>query len=248
MKNYCFKKTYFLIITFSLLIFSSFFLYLDYKKNPIDYIILSKKFEVASYLFFRDLPVGHPPYEDYYSITYDRKSDVEELSDFFSQAEGRVSISIPRDTYKTGIPQKLRKLFDHYAKLDSNKEDDQKIIKNIIGTYGDNIGGRLADITSLYRYRDVVLEGEDLQRRIEEYINLFSKKFMVQSIAKYSQDERCGKNSYDVMVVFDSKASRTLDIALTNAGQICFILDKDLMPFHKYDIKDLKEKYQNYWL
>jgi hypothetical protein len=242
------RKSYFPIITFFLLIFSSFFLYLHYKKNPITYIILSKKFELVSYLFFKDLPVGHPPYENYYSITYDRKNDVEELNDFFAQAEGQVSISIPRDTYKTRIPQKLRKLFDHYAKLDPNKEDDRKIIKNIIGTYGEDIEGRLADITSLYRYRDVVLEGEDLQRRIAEYINLFSKKFMVQSITKYNQDERCGKNSYDVIVVFDSNTSKTLDIALTNAGQICFILDKDLMPFHKYDLKDLKEKYQNYWL
>ena len=248
MKYFRFKKFYLLVIAFFLLISSSFFLYFDYKRNPINYIILSKKLEVVSYLFFRDLPVGHPPYENYYSITYSRKSDLEELNDSFAQAEGRVSISAPQDTYKTGIPQKLRKLFDHYKKLDPSKEDDQKIIKNIIGTYGDDIEGRLANITSLYRYRDVVLEGEDLRRRIAEYINLFSKKFMVKSITKYDEDEQCGKNGYDVIVVFDSNTSRTLNIALTNAGQICFILDKDLMPFHEYDIKDLKEKYKNYWL
>ena len=186
-------KIFLITITF-FFTFSFLFFYFDYKKDPITYIVLSKKLEIVSYLFFRDLPVGHPPYDNYYSIRYERKSDTPELNDFFAKAEGSVSISIPQDTYKTRIPQKLRKLFDHYAKLNPHKKEDQEIIKNIIGTYRDDVKGRLANVLSIYRYEDVVLEGRDLQKRIEEYINLFSKKFIVRSITKYNEDEQCGKN------------------------------------------------------
>jgi hypothetical protein len=244
------KKPRIIVIFATLLVaaFSFVFFYLDYKKNPFNYIILSKKFEIVSYLFFRDLPVGKPPYENYYSINYERKSDVLELNDSFAKAEGNVSISNPLDTYKTGIPQKLRKLFNNYAKLDPHKKEDQEIIKNIIGTYGEDIAGRLANIISIYRYDDVVLKGGDLQKRIDEYINLFSKKFIVRSITKYYEDEQCGKNSYDIAIIFDSKPSRILDVALTNNDEICFILDRELVTFFKYDIEDLKEKYPNFWL
>lgn len=221
--------------------------YIDYKKNPITYIILSKKFEVVSYLFFRDLPAIYPS-NNYYSIRYERKSDISELNDFFTKTEQSESISIPADTYRTGIPQKLRKLFNHYAKLDPQKKEDQEIIKNIIGTYREDIEGRLEVIMSLYRNDELILEGKDLQKRIAEYINLFSKKFLVQYIAKYNEDEQCGKNSYDVAVIFDSNPSRILVIGFTNSNKICFILDENVIPFNKYDVKRFTEEYPNYWL
>jgi hypothetical protein len=56
-----------------------------------------------------------------------------ESNDFSTKTKHNVSISIPADTYKTGIPQKLRKLFNNYAKLDPKKRQDQEIIKDIMG-------------------------------------------------------------------------------------------------------------------
>jgi len=234
---------FFLIFSFSFLSLSL-FLYLDYKKNPITYIILSKKFEIVSYLFFTDLPAIYPTYNSYH-ISYERQSDDDEKKDFFSKGEGIVTIKMPRDTYKTGIPQKLRKVLDHYAELDPNKEEDRKIIENIMGTYDDPKGrvGYMIFIT-----RDVLLDGGDLHKRIKEYISeLFPKKFVVEYISQHKEDEKCGKNSYDVGVVFDKNPARMFEIALTNSGKICFIWDEPTK-VSDYEFRILKENYKDYWL
>lgn len=238
------SKFYLIILSFFLTFFSLFF-YFDFKKNPIDYIILSKKLEIISYLFFRDLPLPNEPLENFYSINFERISDIEILNDDFSLHNESATITIPRDTYKTGIPQKLRIALDYYKTLNPNNINHQEIIKNII-TDNDNYRGRFSYTISLFR--DPIPDGKELQKRIKEYINLFSKKFMVQEITKYKNDEQCGKNNYQVIVVFESNPSKILEIALTNYGKICFIIDEDISFSDKYDVKFLKDKYKNYWL
>lgn len=232
------------LVFFSILLFLASFLYLDYKKNPVTYIIWSKKIELISYLFFKDLPAIYPRY-DAYSIKYQLSDADKGIDSHFTKGNGYFSILDLESIYRTGIPQKLRKTFDGYAKLDPNKKANQEIIKNIVGT--NDAKGRLLNLS--LGFHGVAHYDEDLDKRVREYINLFSKKFMVAEITQYKEDEQCGGNSYDVEIIFDSNPAEVLTIGLKNSGEICFIWD-GAVGFPEYKIKNLKEypQYQNYWL
>ncbi|MES2677213.1 MAG: hypothetical protein V4612_02720 [Pseudomonadota bacterium] len=242
MKHHHFKKSYFLIPTFFLLIFSSLFLYLDYKRNPITYIILSKKIELVSYLFFKDIPAFYPRY-DSYSINYHNFDFDKGTDSHFSKGNGHFSILDIGSIYKTGIPHKLRKIFDDYAKLNPEKLADRKVVENIFGVH--DSGERFSYLNVIFH--DVTPYDDAMPKRIKEYIKIFGKKFIVTSIVQYKKDdEQCGKNSYDVNIIFDSNPTESMTMGLKNSGEICFIWDEKLR-FSKYDIMDLKKKYKNYW-
>lgn len=228
---------------FSVLLFLASLLYLDYKKNPVTYIIWSKKFELFSYLFFKDLPAIYPRY-DAYSIKYQLSDSDKGTDSHFTKGNGYFSILDLESIYRTGIPQKLRKIFDGYEKLDPNKKANREIIKNIVGT--DDAKGRLLNM--VLTIHDVAHYDEDLDKRVREYINLFSKKFIVTQVTQYKEDEKCGKNSYDVGIIIDSNPAESMIIGFTNSGEICFIWDES--GYSEYEIKNFKEdsQYKNYWL
>lgn len=231
------------LIFFSILLFLASFLYLHYKKNPITYIIWSKKFELVFYLFFKDLPAIYPRY-DAYSIKYQLSDSDKETDSHFTKGNGYFSILDIESIYKTGIPQKLRKTFDGYAKLDPNKKANQEMIKNIVGTQ--DAKGRLLNLS--LGFHGVAHYDEDLDKRVGEYINLFSKRFMVAAVTQYKEDEQCGRSGYDVGIIFDSNPTESMTIGLTNSGEICFIWDES--GYSEYEIKNFKEdsQYKNYWL
>ena len=228
-------------IFFSILLFLASLLYIDHKKNPISYIIWSKKLELVSYLFFKDLPAIYPRH-DSYSIRYQLSDSDKETDSHFSKGNGYFSILDIESIYKTGIPQKLRKTFDGYAKLDPNNKANQEIIKNIVGT--EDAKGRLLNLS--LGFHGVAHYDEDLDKRVGEYINLFSKRFMVAEVTQHKEDEKCGKNSYDVSIIFDSNPAESMMIGLTNSGEICFIWDES--GYSEYDIRDFKEKFKDHWI
>ncbi len=230
--------------TFSLTCFCL-FLYFDYKKNPITYIILSKKFELISYLFFKDIPAIYPRY-DWYSIEYQNADFDKDADSHFSKGNNYFSLHDMESIYKTGIPQKLRKIFNNYAKLNPNKSEDLKVVEDAFGL--ENSGGRFSYMNSIFH--DVSPYDEALLKRAKEYIKFFSKKFIVTNITWYKgSDEQCGKNSFDVNIIFDSNPVESMTIGLKNSGEICFIWDEKL-EFSIYEIKEFKnqKRYQNYWL
>lgn len=226
------------------------FLYFDYQKNRFDYIILSKKLEIIANLFFNNsfsspLNTSANNESESHFISYEKKDNEQNFVNHFIQGDNYSLITMPQDIYKTGLAQHLRKLFNHYAKLDLNKEEDKKIIEKI--TKIEDAKGRLLRL--VLGFNGVAKYDEDLQKRNAEYINLFSKKFIVTSIAKYKYDEKCGKNSYDIGVIIDSNPIEDLTIGLTNSGEICFVWDENYR-LYKYEIQEFikLEKYKNYWL
>lgn len=240
MKIFYSKKCIFLAVAIAS--FSLFF-YLDYKKNPITYIILSKKLELFSYLFFKDIPAIYPR-SDYYSINYQNTDFDREADSHFVKGNGYFSLLDMESIYKTEIPQKLRKIFDNYAKLNPKKSSDRKIIESAFDS-GDS-GGRFSYMNLIFH--GVTPYNEALSKRAQEYIKFFSKKFIIINIAQYKEnDEQCGKNSYDVSIIFDSSPTESMKMGIRSSGEICFIWDEKLK-LSIYEIKDLKNKYKNYWI
>lgn len=238
-----------LIAVFSLSAISS-LIYLDYQNNPINYIILKRKFEIISYLFFRDIPEIYPT-SNIYRINYERMNHEEDQDIDYKVDKSISSFSIldVKTVYETKIPQKLRKIFDDYAKLNPEKAEDRKIIENVMGTIDPK--GRVLNLDLIF-HGDIfsVWNDEKRQEKIKEYINLFSRKFIATSITKHKYDEGCGKDNYSIRIIVDSKPAKSLDIGLTKTGKICYLYDEEqIFPVKEWEIKNFKMlKYKEYWL
>ena len=54
----------------------------------------------------------------------------------------------------------------------------------------------------------------------EDVVDLFSKKFMVAAVTQYKEDEQCGKNSYDVGIIFDSNPAESKSYVEKNGEEL----------------------------
>jgi len=140
----------------------------------------------------------------------------------YIETEKYIEITDITNIYTTDIPQKLRKTFNYYAKLDYLKEKDRKKIDKIkgINTVEENI---------YLKY-------------------LLPKKFLVGTIRKLKYpDKDCGKNSYDIVTYIDPEKVELLVVRFAEPNVICgLIIDYD------YRQKERKFKnwqdYSEYWI
>ena len=131
------------------------------------------------------------------------------------------------DTDLVNAPLRLRAVFDHYSKLDLSKRKNRREADKIF-----------------------VIGSWKNPKTIDEYIKMFSKKFMVFNVMKYKKkDKDCGEETYDITILINPEELESLTIKLNENNRICSVMDHDVR-YKRYRFKDLldSENSKQYWI